>query len=129
MAETEQEQDLILDARERDVVQSAFVTVFGRTPELAEGIRLRLWRSGELRGQPRLSPGLRTMLEKGLVTVRIVNIVAAQADFTPAGLEAIRRTVKSRPRWLNRTQFAQVLAELAGKDPLSRRQTDHGLPD
>ena len=46
---------------------------FGEDPLVADGIFLRTWRAGEHKGQPKIPPPVRTMLERGLVEVRTSN--------------------------------------------------------
>ena len=44
---------------------------FGTLPSVAEGFQLRTWRGGPLAGQPKVPPPVRTMVERGLVEIRI----------------------------------------------------------
>ena len=46
---------------------------FGQDPSIADGIFLRIWRTGKRRNQPKIPPAVQTMLERGLVELRTTN--------------------------------------------------------
>jgi hypothetical protein len=82
---------------ERDVIRREFGLRFGAYPCLADGIFLRTWRSGPQAGQPKLPPGVRGMLERGLVKIRWdPRSRLPHAFFTEAGLSALRQLAGDR---------------------------------
>ena len=56
-------------AGERALIRYEFMRRFGQTLALADGIWLRSWKSGPLKGGPKVPPALASMLERGLVRV------------------------------------------------------------
>lgn len=59
------------NAQERDYIRRELDLFFGTLPSVADGFQLRTWRSGPLAGQPKLPPALRTMVDGGLMEIRI----------------------------------------------------------
>src|SRR3954452_16751404 len=55
---------------ERDLIRRELCVHFSTYPSIADGIPLRTWRAGPHAGQPKLSPAIRSLLERGLVEVR-----------------------------------------------------------
>ena len=103
---------------ERALIRYEFMIRFGQAPSLADGIWLKVWRSGERAGQPKVPPAVASMVARGLVEVRTGTRIAARAVFTPAGLVALRELARDR-RFLDRGQHGHLLAELgvvAGSD-------------
>jgi hypothetical protein len=99
-------------APERDVIRREFGLHFGVYPSLADGIFLRTWRAGPQAGQPRLPPGVRSMLERGLVEIRWeTHGRLPYAFFTEAGLAALRVLAQDR-RALDPVRFAHIRREL-----------------
>ena len=101
-----------LAPKEREAVRLAFYPSFSQPAALSEGIYLRTWRTGERRGQPKIPPGVQSMLDRGLVEIRAGNLLGARAVFTPTGLDVLRRTVREHPRFLSRKDFSHVLDAL-----------------
>ena len=97
-------------ASERDLLRRELSRHFGEDPLVADGIFLRTWRAGEHKGQPKIPPPVRTMLERGLVEVRTSNR-GPRAFFTAAGLAALRQLVLDR-RAMDPERFAHIRAEL-----------------
>ena len=50
-------------ASERDLLRRELCSHFGQDPLVADGIFLRTWRAGEHKGQPKIPPPVRTMLD------------------------------------------------------------------
>ena len=76
---------------ERALLRFEFLVRFGQAPRLADGMWLRTWRGGPQAGQPKVSPAVRSMLERGLVTIEIAP-PGARAYFTDAGLAVARQS-------------------------------------
>jgi hypothetical protein len=43
---------------------------FGQYPSLADGIFLRTWRARPQKGEPKIPPAVRTMMDRGLAEIR-----------------------------------------------------------
>jgi hypothetical protein len=85
-------------------------------PKLADGIFLRVWRSGPLGGQPKGMAAMQKMVDRGLMEVRAGLPHMARAHFTEAGLAALRWLAAQR-RGLDPVQFAHVRQELGMATP------------
>ena len=57
-------------APERDLIRREMGMHFGQHPSLADGLFLRTWRGGPQKGEPKVSPAVRSMLARGLVELR-----------------------------------------------------------
>jgi hypothetical protein len=104
----------ILTVAERNLIRQAFCVRFGRPPLPAEGIFLRVWRSGRLAGQLKVPVAVQSMVDRGLMVVRTVSPHMARAYFTDAGIAALRWLAAQR-RGLDPVQFAHVRQELGIK--------------
>lgn len=104
-----------LTAAERGLIRREFRARGGQTYPLDDGIWLRRWAGGPLKGQPKLSrTAIRTLLERGLVEIVDPPGRVAFARFTRAGLEALRQMSRDR-RSLPPDQYGHLLAELDAK--------------
>jgi hypothetical protein len=95
-------------APERDLLRHELCRHFGEDPSIADGLFLRTWRGGERRGQPKIPPAVQTMLERGLLEVRISNR-GPRAFFTAEGLAALRQLVLDR-RAMDPDRFGHLRA-------------------
>ena len=95
---------------ERDLIRREMGLHFGQYPSLAEGLLLRSWRGGPQKGEPKLPPAVRSMLERGLVELRTERI-GPRAFFTEAGLSALRQLLQDR-RAMDPARFAHLQQEL-----------------
>ena len=99
-------------APERDLIRREFALHFGAFPSLTDGIVLRTWRAGPQAGQPKLSPAVRSMLERGLVEIRWdAQHRLPCAVFTETGLAQLRHLAEDR-RALDPVRFAHIRREL-----------------
>lgn len=117
----------VLTAVERNLIRHEFHVRFGSPPRLADGIHLRVWRTGPLAGQPKVPAAVQSMVERGLMTVAPGSPHRTRAHFTEAGLAALRWLAAQR-RGLDPAQFAHVRQELgvemlAPVEPQSRADT------
>ena len=81
-----------------------------RIPEDRGRLFLRTWRGGERRNQPKISPAVQTMLERGLVEIRNTN-QWPRAFFSEAGLAALRQLLMDK-RAMDPERFAHLRTEL-----------------
>ena len=98
---------------ERDLIRRELCQHFGQDPRAADGFLLRTWRSGPQAGQPKLPPAVQSMLERGLVEIRMGR--GPRAVFTPAGLAGLRRLLPDR-RAMDPARFAHLRRELGLDD-------------
>jgi hypothetical protein len=97
-------------APERDIIRRELGQHFSSYPSAAEGMFLRIWRSGPLTGEPKLPPAIQTMLARGLVEIR-TDRGMPRAFFTQAGLAALRQLAMDRRR-LDPVRYAHIRREL-----------------
>jgi hypothetical protein len=62
---------------------------FGTPPRPADGMLLRVWRSGPLAGQPKVPTAVQSLVNRGFIKVQAWPAHLARAHFTEAGLEAL----------------------------------------
>jgi hypothetical protein len=115
----------VLTAVERDRLRRAFCMRFGSPPRLADGVHLRVWRSGPLAGQPKVPAAVQSMVERGLMTVAAGSAHRTRASFTKAGLAALRWLASQR-RGLDPVRFAHVRQEL-GLEVLASTEPQGGV--
>ena len=96
---------------ERALIRHEFLPRFGQCPLLANGIWLRTWKSGPLKGQPKLPPAVASLLERGLVEVPTGTRHGARALFTTAGFATLRQLARDR-RALNPREYGHLHREL-----------------
>jgi hypothetical protein len=85
-------------APERDLLRRELCRHFGEDPSIADGIFLRTWRGGERRGQPKIPPAVQTMLDRGLVALRIGQR-GPRAFFTADGWRRCGSLCWTAARW------------------------------
>ena len=102
-------------AQERDLIRREMGMRFGQLPSLADGLFLRTWRGGERRGEPKIPPAVRSMLERGLVEIGPGQF-GHRAFFTEAGLAALRALAADR-RAMDPARFAHLRRELGLDEP------------
>ncbi len=97
-------------AQEREFIRCEMGMRFSQYPSVADGLFLRSWRGGEHKGEPKLPPAVRTMLERGLVEIQ-PGPIGYRALFTEAGLAALRVLLADR-RAMDPARFAHLRREL-----------------
>jgi hypothetical protein len=99
---------------EREYIRRELDQFFGTLPSVAEGFQLRTWRGGPQKGQPKLPPPAKTLVDRDLVRIdRSSNI--PRVFFTETGTAALQRMMADR-RFADPVKFAHVRREL-GIDP------------
>jgi hypothetical protein len=56
-------------AREQDLIRHEMGLHFSQYPRLEDGIFLRTWRGGPQKGEPKIPPAVRTMMDRGLLEI------------------------------------------------------------
>jgi len=97
-------------APERALIRQEMSLHFAQYPSLAHGIFLRTWRGGPEKNQPKIPPAVQSMMDRGLVEVR-VSERGPRAFFTEAGQRELRRLVLDR-RYMDPKRFAHLRQEL-----------------
>jgi hypothetical protein len=99
---------------ERDYIRRELDQFFSTFPSVAEGFQLRTWRGGPQKGQPKMPPPAKTLVDRGLMRIdRSSNL--PRLFFTVAGMAALRQMMGDR-RFADPVKFAHVRREL-GIDP------------
>jgi hypothetical protein len=111
----------MLTVAERNLIRRELSVRFGSPPRLAEGIFLRVWRSGPLAGQPKVPAAVQSMVDRDLLVVRAGLANMARAHFTDAGLAALRWLAAQR-QGLDPMQFAHIRQELGLEAPIPAEQ-------
>ena len=99
---------------EREYIRHELDQFFSTFPSVAEGLQLRTWRGGPHKGQPKLPPPAKALVDRGLMRLdRSSNL--PRLFFTVAGMAALRQMMGDR-RFADPVKFAHVRREL-GIDP------------
>ena len=99
---------------ERDYIRRELDQFFSTFPSVAEGFQLRTWRGGPQKGQPKMPPPAKTLVDRGLMRIdRSSNL--PRLFFTGTGMAALRQMMGDR-RFADPVKFAHVRQEL-GIDP------------
>ncbi len=104
-------EDLILTSAERELVRREFMSGFGDAVSINDGFHLKRWATGPKKGQPKLSPAVQGLIERGLITVDDVGFWP-RARFTARGFQALKRMATDR-RALDPERHRQLIDELA----------------
>ena len=95
---------------EREYIRREVDQFFSTLPSVAEGFQLRTWRGGPQKGQPKMPPPAKTLVDRGLMRIdRSSNL--PRLFFTGAGMAALRQMMGDR-RFADPVKFAHVRREL-----------------
>ena len=103
--------DLSLNAAEREVIRRAFMSRFNDAPSVTEGFHVKRWATGPNKGQPKLTTAVQAMLDRGLITIVDAGFWP-RALFTDKGFRALKR-VAADNRALDPERHRLLLDELA----------------
>ena len=103
-----------LTSLEREYIRRELDSFFSTLPSVAEGFQLRTWRGGPHKGQPKLSPAAKSLLDRGLMYLDASPHIP-RLFFTDAGTVALRQMMADS-RLADPVKFAHVRREL-GIDP------------
>ncbi len=104
-------EDLLLTAAERELIRREFMTRFGEAPSVKQGFHLKRWATGPKKGQPKLSPIVQGLLDRGLITINDEGHWP-RAMFSIKGLHALKHLATDR-RSLDPDRYRQLIDELA----------------
>jgi hypothetical protein len=108
--------------QERDLIRREMGQHFGQYPGLADGIYLRAWHSGPLKGQARVPLAVQSLLDRGLVEIG-PDRIGWKATFTEAGVQALRALAQDR-RALDPARYPRLRAELGLDDAAETAAAD-----
>jgi len=103
-----------LTSGEREYIRRELDRFFSTLPSVAEGFALRIWRGGARKGQPKLPPAAKSLLDRGLMRLDPSSNIP-RLFFTASGSAALRQMMADR-RLADPVKFAHVRREL-GIDP------------
>jgi hypothetical protein len=95
---------------EREYIRRELDQFFSSLPTVAEGFQLNTWRGGPNRGQPKLPPPAKSLLERGLMLLDQSRPIP-RLLFTDTGAVALRHMMSDR-RFADPVKFAHVRQEL-----------------
>ena len=101
---------------ERELIRREMGPHFGLLPSLADDLLPRTWRDGPQKGEPKLPPAVRSMLERGLVEVRAGRF-GPRVFFPEAGLAVLRQLLLRDRRAMDPARFAHLRRELGLDTP------------
>jgi hypothetical protein len=110
MTSSENPAELAFTSPEREYIRRELDQFFGTFPSVADGFQLKTWRGGPQKGQPKLPPPARTLIERDLMRLDQAAKLP-RLFFTEAGLVALRQMIADR-RFTDPVRFAHVRREL-----------------
>ncbi len=99
-----------LSAEERSYIRRELDMVFSSLPTVAEGLQLKIWVTGPNKGQPKMAPPAKSLVERALAIVD-ESRHPPRLFFTKAGIAALR-AMMANPRFADPAKFAHVRREL-----------------
>lgn len=78
---------------ELDFLKRHLEIQFGEPPKIRDGLVLKTWKSGELKGRPKLSAPLQSLVDRSLLAVVAHGGRLPVAVFTEAGIAALTHAV------------------------------------
>ena len=110
MTTTDSHATEVLSSVERDYIRRELDMFFSTLPSVAEGFQLRTWRGGAQKGQPKLPPAARSLVDRGLMRLDASHSIP-RLFFTETGMTALRQMMADR-RLADPVKFAHVRREL-----------------
>ncbi len=114
MSKSQQRMTAGLTTGERDYIRRELDRYFTTLPSVAEGIQVKVWRTGSRIGQPKLPPPAQSLVERGLMRLDSTRR-PPRLFFTDVGLATLRTMMADR-RLADPERFAHIQREL-GIDP------------
>ncbi len=100
---------------EREYIRRELDMYFSTYPTVAEGFQLKTWRAGPQKGQAKLSPAAKSLLDRGLMRLDASGRLP-RLFFTESGLAELRAMMLDK-RLADPVKFGHVRQEL-GIDPI-----------
>ena len=95
---------------EREYIRRELDQFFSTLPTVAEGFQLNTWRGAPNKGQPKLPPSAKSLLERGLMRLDPSRPIP-RLFFTETGILALRQMMADR-RLADPVKFAHARREL-----------------
>ena len=99
---------------EREYIRRELDQFFSTLPTVAEGFQLRTWRGGTQKGQPKLPPPAKNLIDRGFMRLDTSRSIP-RLFFTETGMMGLRQMMADK-RLADPGKFAHVRREL-GIDP------------
>jgi hypothetical protein len=103
----------IFTRKDRDLMRLEFMQRFGSATSIHEGMLVRRWKSGPLKEQPKVSAGVQSLIDRGLVTLVDDGSGFPRARFTEAGLRALVAMADDPRAFRPPERYVSLLAEIA----------------
>ena len=95
---------------EREYIRRELDQFFSTLPTVADGFSLKIWRGGPQKGEPKLPPAVRTLLDRGMMRLDRLSAIP-RVLFTETGIVALRQMM-ANARLADPVKFAHVRREL-----------------
>ncbi|MBV8936750.1 MAG: hypothetical protein JO095_13220 [Alphaproteobacteria bacterium] len=95
---------------EREYIRRELDQFFSTLPTVADGFSLKIWRGGSQKGEPKLPPAVRTLLDRGMLRLDRSSAIP-RVLFTETGIVALRHMMADA-RLADPVKFAHVRREL-----------------
>jgi hypothetical protein len=95
---------------EREYIRRELDQFFSTLPSVADGFQLRTWRGGPQKGEPKLPPPAKTLVDRGLMRLDRSSTIP-RLFFTSAGMATLREMMRDR-RFADPVKFAHIRREL-----------------
>jgi hypothetical protein len=99
--------------KDRDLIRLEFMQRFGSATSIHEGMLVKRWKSGPLMEQPKVSAGVQSLIDRGLVTLVDDGSSFPRARFTEAGLRALVVMADDPRAFQPPDRYVSLLAEIA----------------
>ena len=101
---------MALSPGEREYIRRELDVFFSTLPSVADGFQLRTWRGGPQKGQPKLPPPARSLVDRRLMRLDTSHSIP-RLFFTETGMTALRQMMVDR-RFADPVKFAHIRREL-----------------
>jgi len=99
-----------LSAAKRAYIRGELDAFFSTLPSVAEGLILKVWKSGPLAGKPKVPATAQGMIDRGLLRLETTEGFP-RLFFTEPGIAALRRMMADT-RFADPTKFGHIRREL-----------------
>ena len=99
--------------KERDLIRLEFMDRFGSAVSIHEGFWVRRWATGPNKGQPKIPPVVRSMLDRGLVRLVEDDERLPRVHLTDSGLRALVEMADDFRAFRPQERYSHLLAEIA----------------
>ena len=98
--------------KDRDAIRLEFMDRFGSAVSINEGFWLRLWKSGPLKGQPKIPAAVQSLIARDLVRIVEEEDRPPRARFTQDGFRALVAMADDPRAFQPPERYSHLLAEI-----------------